>query len=521
MTRAPIVELSDIAKGFPGVQALDGAQLVLLPGEVHAVIGENGAGKSTLMNILAGELLPDAGEVRIDGRSVRIDSPLVARSYGIAVVFQELSLCANLNVGENVMLAALGGGPALGILNRAEAAQAARSLLARLGLTEIDPATPVRDLTVAQMQLVEIARAISRKVRVLVLDEPNSALSPRESERLFDVVRGLREDGVAIVYVSHHLDEVLGLADRITILRDGRHVATLDDLSGVTEAQLVSAMVGRDLDHAAQYALSAPAPQGVALRVQGLRVAGIAGSRSGDARSGGGGQIGGIDFDLAPGEILGIAGLPDSGMDILSDALFGLMPRRGTVTVAGTVVPPEAPVRSIAAGLALIPADRRRGGALLAMTVSQNVVSAALPRFARAGMLRSGLIRRTAADYAGQLDARLASLAQRMGTLSGGNQQKIILARGMVTQPRVLILHEPTRGIDVGAKAEIYDILRRLAGDGMAILMISSELPEIVLQAGRVLVMQGGLIAADLRGADITEQNVMLAATGNRAKGLG
>jgi len=511
MTRAPIVELSDIAKGFPGVKALDGARLVLRPGEVHAVIGENGAGKSTLMNILAGELLPDAGVVCIDGHTVRIDSPRVARGHGIAVVFQELSLCANLNVGENVMLAELGGGSALGILNRGGAARAARSLLARLGLTEIDPATAVRDLTVAQMQLVEIARAISRKVRVLVLDEPNSALSPRESERLFDVVRGLREDGVAIVYVSHHLDEVLGLADRITILRDGRHVTTLDDLTGVTEAQLVSAMVGRDLDHAAQYALIAPAPQGVALRVQGLRVQG----------SGGGGQIGGIDFDLAPGEILGIAGLPDSGMDVLSDALFGLVPRGGTVTVAGTVVPPQAPARSIAAGLALIPADRRRGGALLAMTVSQNVISAALPRFARAGMLRAGLIRRTAADYAGQLDARLASLTQRMGTLSGGNQQKIILARGMVTQPRILILHEPTRGIDVGAKAEIYDILRRLAGEGMAILMISSELPEIVLQAGRVVVMRGGLIAADLRGADITEQNVMLAATGSRAKGLG
>jgi len=502
----PIVELRKLSRGFPGVQALDQASLTLWPGEVHAVIGENGAGKSTLMNILAGELLPDAGQVLIDGTPVSIDTPLVSRGHGIAVVFQELSLCANLNVGENVMLATLGGGPALGLLNRTDAATRARGLLARLGLIDIDPATPVRDLTVAQMQLVEIARAISRQVRVLVLDEPNSALSPRESERLFEVVTALRASGVAIVYVSHHLDEVLRLADRITVLRDGRHVVTLDDLTGVTQAQLVTAMVGRDLNHAVQYAVTAPSPQGVVLSVRGLRVAG---------------QIGGIDFDLAPGEILGIAGLPDSGKDVVADALFGLVPRGGVVTVAGNVVPPEAPARSIAAGLALIPADRRRSGALLAMTVAQNVVSAALPRFARAGMLRAGLIRRTAADYAGQLDARIAGLAQRMSTLSGGNQQKIILARGMVTQPRVLILHEPTRGIDVGAKSEIYDILRRLAGEGMAVIMISSELPEIVLQAGRVLVMEAGRVAADLRGAAITEEGVMLAATGNRPRATG
>ncbi len=506
MSAPPFVHLNKISKGFPGVQALSGVSLSLWPGEVHAVIGENGAGKSTLMNILAGELSLDEGEIHVGGQAVTIDSPITSRGLGIAVVFQELSLCSNLNVGENVMLASLGGGRALAGLNRAAAAKQAHTLLARLGLTDIDPSTPVRDLTVAQMQLVEIARAISREVRVLVLDEPNSALSPRESGRLFEVVRALRDAGVAIVYISHHLDEVLDLADRITVLRDGRHVVTLDDLTAVNEQQLVTAMVGRDLDHATQYALSAPKVQGVALSVQHLYVPG---------------RINDVSFDIAPGEILGVAGLPDSGKDELSDALFGLIQRAGAVRVGGTTIPPHNPAKSIAAGVALIPADRRRGGALLSMTVAENVVSATLPRFARAGFLRSGMIRKTARDYAERLDARYADLAQRMGTLSGGNQQKIILARGMLTEPKLLILHEPTRGIDVGAKAEIYNILRRLASQGMAILMISSELTEIVLQAGRVIVMADGRISADLRGTAITEENVMLAATGSRVRAAG
>ena len=499
----PFFEIRNVSKAFPGVQALADVSLDLRVGEVHAVIGENGAGKSTLMNILAGESQPDSGTLHLDGRPVRIPSPQTARALGIAVVFQELSLCQNLTVGENVMLSALAKVPALAPLDRAAAGVRARSLLARLGMVEIDPLTPVRDLTIAQMQLVEIARAISLEARVLVLDEPNSALSPRESERLFDVVRALRDDGVSVVYVSHHLDEVLRLADRITVLRDGRHVVTMDDMGEVSVPALVTAMVGRNLDATAQHGLTATGPTAAAvLAVKGLEVQA---------------QFRGVTFDLAPGEILGVAGLPDSGKDALSDAIFGLIPRAGTVTVAGMTLPAMNPSGSIAAGLALIPADRRRGGALLAMTVAENIIAASLPRFSWMGWLRRGAVRGTASDYARRLDARISGLAQRMGTLSGGNQQKIILARGLATTPRVLILHEPTRGIDVGAKAEIYDILKKLAADGLAVLMISSELPEVVMHSSRVLVMAGGRVTAELGGAEITEENVMLAATSQHA----
>ena len=506
MSALPLVELTHVSKGFPGVQALSDVSLSLWPGEIHAVIGENGAGKSTLMNVLAGELTPDKGEVRIEGALLRPGSPLASRAAGIAVVFQELSLCQNLSVGENVMLTVLAAGHGLRRPDRAAALEQAHVLLTRLGMADIHPATPVRQLTVAQMQLVEIARALSREARVLVLDEPNSALSPRETERLFSVVESLRDEGVAIVYVSHHLDEVLRLADRVSVLRDGRHVTTLHKADGLAVPDLVSAMVGRDLDHAAQYALSAPEPgPDVALSLRGLRVPG---------------QIAGIDLDLRPGEILGVAGLPDSGKDVLASAIFGLIRREGTVAVRGQVIRMDRPAAAIAAGIALIPADRRLAGALLSMTVAQNVISSALPQFSLAGILRGGHIRRTAGDYAGRLDARIAGLAQRMSTLSGGNQQKILLARGMVTEPRVLILHEPTRGIDVVAKVEIYDILKRLAAEGMAILMISSELPEIVLHASRVVVMADGRITADLAGRAITEQGVMMAATGSRAQAV-
>jgi ABC-type sugar transport system ATPase subunit len=501
---APLIDIRGVSKGFPGVQALESVSLTLLPGEVHAVIGENGAGKSTLMNILAGELLPDSGTVVIDGHEVRLTTPLKSKALGINVVFQELSLCPNLSVGENVMMPSLSRTAGLLPIDRTGAAQSARAVLARLGLHDVEPATPVHKLTIAQMQLVEIARAISQDLRVLVLDEPNSALSPNETARMLDVIRGLRRDGVAVVYVSHHLDEVRQIADRITVLRDGRHVETLDNSPDVTVDRLVSLMVGRDLSAVEQYAMSSPPrPAGPPLlAVRDLEVAGL---------------IAGVSFDLCAGEILGFAGLPDSGKDSLADALFGLIGRSGSVVLNQVEVPPDNPGLAIRRGVALIPADRRRGGALLMMTVAQNVVSASLNRFTWGGVLRQGPIARTASSFIARLDARISGLAQRMGTLSGGNQQKIILARGLATNPRVLILHEPTRGIDVGAKAEIYAILKGLAAEGMGIIMISSELPEIVLHTSRVIVMRKGLVTAILDGAQITEEIIMHAAAGNSA----
>ena len=498
----PLIDIRAVSKGFPGVRALDGVSLTLFPGEVHAVIGENGAGKSTLMNILAGELLPDAGCLVIDGHEVRLTNPLKSKALGINVVFQELSLCPNLTVGENVMMPALARRSGLMPIDRHAAAQSARAALARLGLNDVDPATPVHKLTIAQMQLVEIARAISQDLRVLVLDEPNSALSPHETARMLEVIRGLRRDGVAVVYVSHHLDEVRQIADRITVLRDGQHVETLPNTPDVSVDRLVSAMVGRDLSAVAQYSLTAPAQGPALLSVRDLSVSGL---------------INGISFDLHAGEILGLAGLPDSGKDNLADAMFGLISRTGRIELNHVEIPADNPGLAIKRGMALIPADRRRGGALLMMTVAQNVVSASLDRFSGGGILRQGPISRTAMTYIARLDARISGLTQRMGTLSGGNQQKIIIARGLATDPKVLILHEPTRGIDVGAKAEIYAILKGLAAEGMGIIMISSELPEIVLHTSRVIVMRKGQVSAILTDTEITEETIMHAAAGNSA----
>jgi ABC-type sugar transport system ATPase subunit len=499
-SREPIVAFDRIGKDFPGVTALNDVSLHLYSGEVHAIIGENGAGKSTLMNILAGVLSPDRGRLLLDGKERRLPSPLEARRLGIAVVFQELSLCDNLTVGENVMLPALAEVPVLAPIRRHRAHEAARGLLGRLGMEDIDPRTPLRHLGIAQKQMVEIARALARDVRVLVLDEPNSALSPQESERLFEVTRALRSDRVAIVYISHHLSEVLALADRISVMRDGRLVETLDSLAEVRVPHLVSAMVGRDLGDATPHALTAVPPTAPAvLSLRALTVPG---------------EIDGIDLDVAPGEILGIGGLPGSGKDVLAQAIFGLLPRGGTVRIAGSPLPPCAPAQAIAAGMALIPADRRDGGALLAMTVGQNIVSSTLPRHATAGILRRSLMFATARLRIRELDARVTGPEQVMATLSGGNQQKVILSRGITAEPRVLILHEPTRGIDVGAKAEIYAILKRLADEGLAVLMVSSELPELVLHTHRVAMMARGRVSGIFSGADITEENLMLAATG-------
>lgn len=501
MTAPTLLELKNITRTFPGVVAMDDVSVAFRAGEIHAVIGENGAGKSTMMNLLAGELQPDAGSILIDGKPTPIRSPIASQKLGIRVVFQELSLCQNLTVGENVLLSDFAARPALSHLARGHAAQAAAETLHQLGLTDLATDTPVSSLTVAQQQLVEIARAISHQARILVLDEPNSALSPRESQRLFDLVRRLKRQGVTVLYVSHHLDEVLALADRISVMRDGRLITTLDNGPDLSVDQLVAHMVGREVDAAEQYALRPEAHAHIGEPVLEVRDLSVPG------------HIEHASFSLSSGEILGVAGLPDSGKDILADAIFGLAPRGGTVEIGGIRLAPGRPYHAISAGMSLIPADRRAAGALLSMTVAENTVSAALRRFARAGFLRGRPIRNTARDYVGKLDARIASLGQKIATLSGGNQQKIILARGLVTGPRVLILHEPTRGIDVGAKAEIYTILKQLAAEGLAVLMVSSELPEIMLHSSRVIVMADRTIAGQLSGSDITEEAIMALAT--------
>ena len=497
-TMQPVVSMRNISKRFFGVAALASVDFDMRPGEVHALIGENGAGKSTLMNILAGELLADEGEIEAAGRPVAIRAAADALALGIRVVFQELSLCENMSVAENVLMPHIVRRTRLGPVRRQRAADEARPVLARVGQGDLDPRTPVRQLSLSRKQLVEIARAISEDVRVLVLDEPNSALTAAESELLFDVIERMRAEGVAIVYVSHHLDEVLRLADRITVLRDGQRIITIEDPSTTSVDDLVRHMVGRNLGPQARQAPANAPRRAARLVVRGLSVPG---------------QLRGLDFDLCEGEILGIAGLADSGMDTLPEAVFGLVSRQGDVSVEGQALSGRGPAEALRAGMAYVPADRRNGGALLKMSVTENAVASALDGFARSGVLQKRRMRGAAQEYVRKLDARIARLDQALGTLSGGNQQKVILGRSLLTHPGVLIVHEPTRGIDVGAKAEIHRLLRGLAEDGMAVLMVSSDLPEIVTQSDRVLVLAGGVLSAELAGEEITEEAVMQAAT--------
>ena len=489
-----IVEIAGVTKRFPGVLALDRISIGFRAGEVHAVIGENGAGKSTLMNILAGDLQPDEGKLRLDGKTIRFASPLDSRAAGIVVVYQELALCPTLSVAENIMMSDMAARPVVSLVPRGQMRLEAREVLARLGIANLDPDARVGRLRIAEMQLVEIAAAVRQRARVLVLDEPNSALSKRESERLFELVRQLRSKGVTVIYVSHRLQEVLDLADRITVVRDGRIVETLEN-DNIPEDRLIRAMVGRDLGSAKPWSLDANSQDAdVVLAVKNLTAPGLDD----------------ISFEVRAGEILGIGGLPDSGKDGLGEALFGLCERGGRVAIDGKELRASDPRASIREGMSFVPADRRGAGALLSMTVAENVVSASLARFSVAGFLRRGAVKREARAQVARLDARIARLGQKLATLSGGNQQKIILGRSLVTNPRVLILHEPTRGIDVGAKAEIYAILRGIAREGVAIVMISSEIPELIMNAERVIVLRGGKISGELIRAEINEEAILM-----------
>jgi ribose transport system ATP-binding protein len=494
----PIVEVRNISKRFPGVQALDNVSLSVLPGEIHALIGENGAGKSTLMNVLAGEIQPDAGTILFDGKAVTIPNPFVSQQLGIGVVYQELALCPNLSIAENVSLSSAATSPGVAFVNRRRFAERARTVLATLGLENVDVSTPVSQLTVAQQQLVEIAKAISSKVKLLILDEPNSALTPDETSHLFDVLRQLKASGVGLIYVSHRLEEVLRLVDRITVLRDGKFIETLDAATATVDG-LIARMVGRAVESLYHREQAATVREKIVFGVQELA--------SGSA-------VKGVSLAVHEGEVVGIAGLPDSGKDELVEACFGLRPYEGAITVQGETVALRSPVTAIEHGMAFIPADRRRAGALLAMNVRDNVVAASLREVSTAGLLKPGAMRSLGQEYVSKLDVRIAGLAQQMATLSGGNQQKVILARGMATRPHVLLLHEPTRGIDVGAKAEIYRILQDLAAQGVGILVASSELPELIGQCDRILVMHRGRITGEFRRGDATEEPILACAMG-------
>ncbi|MBB5752773.1 sugar ABC transporter ATP-binding protein [Prosthecomicrobium pneumaticum] len=482
----PILALSDIAKSFGGVQALKGVSFDVRPGEVHALLGENGAGKSTLIKVIAGIHRPDAGEMRVAGDRVHFASPRDAAAAGVAVVHQELLLFPDLTVAENIFL---GHAPRtrLGTIDWGRMRAEARRLLDELDSPDLDVDRRIGSLSVANRQRVEIAKALSQNARVLVMDEPTAALSDADARRLLDVVRRLRDRGVAIVYVSHRMAEIFALSNRVTVLRDGAYVGTRDT-AAITEAGLVEMMVGRSID---QLFPKTDVPIGApVLEVRGLSYRDV---------------VTDISFTLHAGEILGIAGLVGSGRTETALTIFGITPATaGEILLDGKPVAITSPGQARDLGIAYVPEDRGQQGLVRPQTIRENLSLAILGRIARGGFIDTAREKSLAHDLFARFGVRARGIEQRVRQLSGGNQQKVVLAKWVATEPRVLIMDEPTRGIDVGAKAEIHALMSRLAGQGLAILMISSELPEVLGMSDRVLVMSGGRIVArfDRDGAD-------------------
>jgi ABC-type sugar transport system ATPase subunit len=494
----PAIALKEVSKRFGATQALDKVSIAIRPGEVHGLVGENGAGKSTLINILGGEFQPDAGEILLHGDRVRWRDPHHASTNGIRVVHQDLSLCPNLTATENIGLARVAANAAWQLIDRSRMRYDAQVLVQRFGFPEGDLDKQVHRLSLGRRQLVDIAKALATNVKVLILDEPNSALTADDSARLFQIVRDLRDQGVGIVYVSHRLEEVLALADRITVMRDG---AVVED--GPKDAysieRLIRKMVGREIDH-----LFHRQP----VKLPGNREV-FAVHLLGDRK-----LLEDISFSVKQGEIFGVAGLPGSGKDELVDCLTGLRAFTGQILINGKSRAIRSPEDLLRNGVAIVPSDRRTAGAFQVLNLLDNIAAANLQKLSRFGVLRRNAMRALASEFVGRFQIKTGSVSQRVATLSGGNQQKVVLARNLATDPQVLLLHEPTRGIDIGAKAEIYRILNELAGAGICVLIISSELPELISQCDRILTMHGGRISAEFARSEFHEERILAAAMG-------
>ena len=493
MTDAPLISARGISKSFAGVEVLSDVDLDLRAGEIHALLGENGAGKSTFAKILAGVHRPTRGTLALDGRRIEVPSPLAAQRLGIALIHQEPISFPDLSVAENLVLGR-SEAPLLRRVPWAEINRRAEALMESLGL-RIDVTRPMRGLSIASQQMVEIARALDGDSRLIVMDEPTAPLTPREVETLFAIARGLREQGRTIVFISHRLEEVRALCDRATVFRDGRLVGT-DDVAALSDAEIIRMMIGRPLEETARERGARLGP--VALEVEGLTRAGA---------------FEDVGLTVREGEIVGLAGLVGAGRTDVARAIFGIAPaERGTIRVRGEPAAIADPADAIALGLAFVPEDRAASGLFGAMSVESNVTAAVPRRIAPRGFIRRSLERALARETVEALSVRLASLRQPIVELSGGNQQKAILGRWLHTDPAVLILDEPTRGVDVGVKAEFYDRIRALAHQGRAILLISSELPELLALCDRILVMAEGRLTADLPRAEATQESVMRAA---------
>ena len=495
----PLVRLHAITKSFPGVKALDDVSFDILAGEVHALMGENGAGKSTLMKILSGAYQPNGGVIEINGQPVRIHNPAEAARLGIGMIYQELTVLPNLDVGRNLLL---GREPmaALWRVDRHRLYAIATQILADLSL-DIDPRTPLENLSIGQRQMVEIARVVASEPAVLIMDEPTSSLGKHEEEVLFELIRKLRSRNVAIVYISHRMDEVFLLADRITVLRDGRHVTT-QPTTALTRSELIRLMVGRTIEEIQQRARQHSTGQ-IVLEAHGLR----SGKR---LRNG--------SISLHAGEVVGVAGLIGAGRTQMARVLFGAArAEAGEIKIDGQPFHFRTPIDAIRAGIAYVPEDRKGQGLVLCNSARFNLMLASLRKLARNGVLHNTRIDALYAEWVDRLHIRAPSGATIIENLSGGNQQKIVLAKWLARRPRILILNEPTRGIDVGAKAEVHVLIRAIAAQGVAVMMISSELPEILAVSDRIVVMWNGETTGEMNAAYATEEKVLALAFGEGA----
>ncbi len=499
----PLLQMLHIRKAFSGVEVLRGVDFALRRGEVHALVGENGAGKSTLIKVLAGVHRDHVGRIFLDGRPVRFTGPRDAEAHGIAVIHQELALVPHLSVAENIFLAREAT-TRLGWLNRRGMRQQAAGVLRESLGVELDVGRNVADLPIAAQQLVEIAKALSRRAQILVMDEPTSALSEAETQRLFAAIRQLRARGVGVVYITHKMDEIYALADRITVLRDGEHVGTAT-AAELPPERLVQWMVGRKIEQLFPRHAAAPGPE--RLRVEHLWLRDSAGQRW---------VVQDVSLHVRAGEIVGLAGLLGAGSSEVLGAVFGRYgtPPRGAIHVNGQRLDRVSPRAAIESGVALLTNDRKASGLVLPMSVLHNLSLSTLKRCRRLGMLSTARERARCGPYADRLKLRAPSLAAEVATLSGGNQQKVIFARWLLTEPKVLLLDEPTRGIDVGAKADIYALLNELTAAGLGILLITSELPELLALADRILVLHRGRIVSELSRGEATQERIMHAAMG-------
>ncbi|MFD0318361.1 sugar ABC transporter ATP-binding protein [Streptomyces flavalbus] len=490
----PLLSMSGITKSFPGVRALDGVDLDVQAGEVHCLLGQNGAGKSTLIKVLAGAHQPDGGTIRWRGEDVTLRSPIAAMRLGIATIYQELDLVEHLSVAENVHL---GHEPTTAgfVVRRGTARASTAALLKRLGHPEIDPARLVGELSAAQQQIVSMARALSHDVRLIVMDEPSAALDPDEVDNLFRIVGDLTADGVAVVYISHRLEEIRRIGDRVTVLKDGRAVAGGLPAKSTPTREVVAMMTGRNVEYVFPDRPAKPPTAAPLLQVRGL-------AREGEFEP--------LDLEVRPGEIVGLAGLVGSGRSEILETVYGARkPSAGEVLVDGRPLRPGSVRAAVRAGLGLAPEERKAQALLMLESVTRNVSVSSMSRFSRGGWIDRGAELGAARAATRQLSLRPDNPSVPVRTLSGGNQQKAVLARWLLRGCRVLLLDEPTRGVDVGARAELYAVVRRLADDGLGVLLVSSEVPEVLGLADRVLVLREGRVVHTAPARELDEHRVL------------